>query len=63
MTKFANPTFNSPANNEKYSDNYDAVFGKPCTKEGCKSKAYGGYKHCDPHLREAGIEPEPMESD
>lgn len=63
MTKFMNPQFNSPANNSNYNDNYERTFGKPCTKEGCGKKAYGGYSLCDPHLKEAGIEPEPLESD
>lgn len=28
MVKFQNPTFQSPGNNKKYSDNYDRIFDK-----------------------------------
>ena len=27
MTKFENPSFNSPANNKKFRDNWDKIFG------------------------------------
>ena len=33
MTKYLDKIFNSPANNKKYRDNYDRIFGK---KEVCK---------------------------
>ena len=63
MTKFQNPSFNSPANNSKYNDNYEKTFGKPCTKEKCSAKAFNGYQFCDYHLVEAGITPENPETD
>ncbi len=63
MTKFMNPSFNSPANNSNYIDNYERTFGKPCGKDKCKEKAYSGYQFCDKHLEEAGITPEQPESD
>jgi len=30
MTKYLEKSFNSPANNKAYSDNYDRIFGKKC---------------------------------
>lgn len=63
MVKFMNPSFNSPANNSNYNDNYERTFGKPCTNEECKEKAYYGYSLCAKHLEESGITPEQPESD
>lgn len=38
MTKFANKTFSSPANNQAYRDNWDRVFiePKPAITEPCQ---------------------------
>ena len=67
MTKFANPSFNSPANNGKYRDNYDRVFGKKSKKKvkickwhdgdhdpGCSNKCFTGRDYCDYHLEKMG---------
>lgn len=61
--KYLNPSFGSPANNSNYLSNYERTFGKPCTKDKCKGKAYNGYHMCDKHLEEAGITPENAETD
>lgn len=67
MTKFQNPSFNSPANNKRYSENYDRVFGKSCEYEDeegrCPNKKFETRNMCLRHLIETGNEPEKPETD
>ena len=55
MTKFQNPSFNSPANNKNYNENYNRTFGKRCEKEDCDGYALDGTTMCREHLENAGI--------
>ena len=50
MTKFADPRFNSPANNKEFRDNWDKIFGKRCEKQSCLKKAVKGESFCQKHL-------------
>ena len=68
MTKFQNPSFNSPANNSNYRDNYDRIFGKrsgkkQCITEGCNNEAWIAREHCANCLEEMGVEIEKPETD
>jgi len=64
MTKFANPTFCSPANNENYDNNYNDTFGTKCNKMPCLGTPLEGYTMCRRHLEQEGIvEPENPETD
>lgn len=38
MTKYLDKSFNSPANNKNYRDNYDRIFGKKCKR--CDGTGY-----------------------
>ena len=69
MTKFQNPSFSSPANNESYSSNYDRSFGKLCgyrDENGelcCDKLKWYGKSLCYEHLEAIGIVPEKPETD
>lgn len=53
--KYLTGPFNSPANNEKYNDNYDSVFGKKCSRNPCLGTPLEGQDMCRRHLQDAGI--------
>ena len=44
MTKYLQKSFNSPANNKAYEDNYDRIFGKKCE---CPEDCCWHADHCE----------------
>jgi uncharacterized OB-fold protein len=64
VTKFQNPSFNSPANNENYRDNYDRIFGKKARKcKDCPKVVWPGREYCVVCLERMGVEVEKPETD
>lgn len=62
MTKFQDPSFNSPANSNAYRDNFDKVFRR-CKTEGCEGHQANGSSYCYSCMEKKGLLTEAPETD